>query len=220
MTIPERTHTEKQRFWQAAPSPVKLRYVAAYATGQTALDIGSGAGFYARALSQRGFRVTAVDLNPAIPSPVPVAQARLNALPFARPFDTVLCFDVLEHEPDEEGALRQLRRLVGRRLILSVPNADDHLLLPYNVTYKHHIDKTHRREYVPDELKARLTAAGFRLVCMRPEGPVHPAVLSEFIRPGWLRSPAQFLLKVLHRLRLLYNSQLMADIYVVAEPEG
>ncbi|MCP4422159.1 MAG: class I SAM-dependent methyltransferase [Chloroflexi bacterium] len=59
-------------------------------------------------------------------------QGRLNALPLTNTFDTVLAFDILEHESDEANALQELRRITGKRLLISVPNADDSLLIPYN----------------------------------------------------------------------------------------
>lgn len=208
-----------EQCWQEAPSPVKLRYLRLYAVGRTALDIGTGAGFYARALKQRGYQVVSVDLATSASIGVPLVQARMSALPFAHPFDTVVAFDVLEHEKDEPQALIELHRLTGRRLILSVPNADHHLLLPYNITYKHHVDKTHKREYYAEALKHKLENAGFRIILLRLEGPVSPAVLAEFVRPTCMQAPIRLLLKTLHRLKVLYNPHLMADLYIVAEPE-
>jgi SAM-dependent methyltransferase len=189
-----------------------------YAAGSTALDLGSGSGFYARALATRGFWVVAVDLSPTPASAVHTIQARLSALPLGARFDTVCCFDVLEHESDESGALKELRRVVSRRLLISVPNADHDLLLPYNLTYKHHTDKTHLREYSATGLRQKLEGSGFRVVAIQPEGRVHPAMFAEFIRPYWLRAPIRVTLEVLSTLRVLHNSRLMADLYAIAEP--
>jgi len=213
------TFQSKDAFWwQYALSPVKLRYLQEYAVGQTALDIGTGCGFYAQALQHLGYRVVGVDLCPQAVAGFPLVQARLSSLPFTRSFDTVVAFDVLEHEEDETRALTELRRLTRRRLLLSVPNADHERLLPYNLTYKHQTDKTHRREYHVDELQDKLENVGFRILVLRREGPVSPAVLAEFVRPAFIRPLACLLLKALHRLKVLYNPALMADLYVVAEP--
>jgi len=211
------THPSEQS-WRTAPSPVKLRYLERYAQGSTALDLGSGLGFYARFLERHGFQVVAVDLDPGSGSDIPTVKARLSALPLGTRFDTVCCFDVLEHETDERRALTELHRVVSRRLLISVPNADHELLLPYNLTYKHHTDKTHVREYHAAELQQKLEECGFRVLTIQPEGPVHPAMIADFVRPSWLRTPIRFVLKALHRLRILHNRRLMADLYVVAEP--
>jgi SAM-dependent methyltransferase len=189
-----------------------------YAAGNTALDIGAGAGFYGTALQTRGFEVTGVDLMERSDLPYPVVQGALHDLSHIQAADTVLAFDVLEHEPNEAAALRELRRLTKKRLLLSVPNGDRTLLTSYNLTYKHHTDKTHMREYTEAELRGKLELAGFRILIMAHEGPVKASFLAEFVRPKALRVPVRWLLKALQRVKLLHNDRLMADLYVVAEP--
>lgn len=210
---------QQAKAWQLAASPTKLSYLKHFATGASALDIGCGAGHYTFYLQQQGFQVTAIDIEPNTQMTAPVVQASLNALPFSALFDTVICFDVLEHEPNEQQALAELRRITGKRLILSVPNADDSHLIPYNLTFKHHVDKTHQREYFMDELQSKLEEAGFRILVLQKEGAVNPAVLAEFL-PGFLQRPFRFLFKGLFKLKLLKNNNLMADLYVVAEPDA
>ena len=207
-----------RQWWRQQLSPIKQQYVQQFAQGQTALDIGAGAGFYGRLLQERGFDVVGVDLDPQSEYTYPVVQARLAMLPFVRPFDTVLAFDILEHEPLEQEALHELRRLTGQRLLLSVPNTDDALLTPYNLTFKHHIDKTHQREYGVADLSEKLTQAGFQIRHIERRGKVSPAVFSEFVRPSVLQGPVRFLIKALFKLKILHNARLMADLYVVAEP--
>lgn len=204
--------------WLVAPSPMKFRYVDEYSCGKTALDIGSGSGFYARRLAQRGFNVVSTGLADPAPGHHHSVQARLSSLPFDTEFDTVLCFDVLEHEVREKEAVRELRRVTGKRLLLSVPNEDDSRLRPYNVTYKHHIDKTHVREYPRDRLLCLLEEGGFHILTIEGQGPVNPAFFAEFIRPRILRGFVRILIKALHRLHLLRSPDMMADLYVVAEP--
>lgn len=203
--------------WQQSPSPIKIKYLS-YAQGKTALDIGAGMGFYAKALRQRGFHVTGVDLFPSKHHRNWVVQSRITDLPFGVPFDTVMAFDVLEHEPNELPALLELRRLTAQRLILSVPNADHTKLASYNLTYKHHTDKTHQREYLLDELEQKLKRVGFDILKIQKEGPVHPAFFSEFVPGSVLKVLTRISIKILHRMHLLYNPDLMADIYVVAKP--
>lgn len=205
--------------WEFSASPLKLRYLEKYAVGSTALDIGTGAGHYARALVARGYDVVGLDVEPRKHAGYGFVQARLRAIPFKVSFDTVLAFDVLEHETDEAMALRELRRVTGKRLLLSAPNADDRLLVPYNLTFKHHIDKTHEREYFESELYEKLQSAGFRILHLSKEGPVRPAIIAEFMPVAAMRTPARIFVKALYRLRLLKNSELMADLYAVCEPK-
>lgn len=51
-----------RKWWQVNASRLKLHYLDEYAVGRTALDIGTGAGPYARALLERGFQVADLDL--------------------------------------------------------------------------------------------------------------------------------------------------------------
>ena len=89
-----------------------------------------------------------------------------------------------------------------------------------NLTYKHHTDKTHEREYSIEELQAKLEDAGFHVLVIRKEGPVSAAVLAEFVRLSLLRPLVRNIIKACQRVRLLHAPDLMADLYVVAEPKG
>lgn len=54
---------------------------------------------------------------------VSVTEAGIDDLPYAdNTFDLVLCMEVLEHLPEPEAALRELKRVASRRLIFSVPH--------------------------------------------------------------------------------------------------
>ena len=96
------------------------------------LDAGCGEGFVADLITQRipGVKLTGFDFNPAS---VALAQqmnpicnfvtASIFEIPFGpREFDLTGCFEVLEHQTDPAGALRELARVTDRGLILSVPH--------------------------------------------------------------------------------------------------
>jgi len=82
-------------------------------------------------------------------------------------FDTIVCFNVLEHLPDDGGALGALRaRLVpGGHLLVVVP-AHERLF--------GEIDREvgHERRYSRELLRARLEAADFDILEMRHVNPV------------------------------------------------
>ena len=207
-----------QKFWASAPSPTKLKYIDEYASGNTVLDIGAGFGHYSKHLKKKGFDVTSIDIEKNCPPFTPFVLASLDQLPFKGQFDTVICFDVLEHEKNESKALVELSRVTATRLLLSVPNGDNALLTPYNLTFKHFTDKTHWREYTLEELKMKLESVGFNIVEIKREGSVDPSFLAEFVPTRLLKKLTRIGIKFLVKINLLKNERLLADIYVVAEP--
>ncbi len=75
-----------------------------------------------------------------------------------RELDLVTALDVLEHLPDDRGALRQIFQLLrpGGFLLLTAP-AYDFLWSPHDAA-NHHL-----RRYARRQLQERLTAAGFQV---------------------------------------------------------
>jgi ubiquinone/menaquinone biosynthesis C-methylase UbiE len=96
------------------------------------LDAGCGEGFVAEILLRRfpGLKLTGFDFNPAAVAVaglrVPEATfqtASIFEIPFPDgSFDVVGCFEVLEHQRDPASALRELARVAGRAVVLSVPH--------------------------------------------------------------------------------------------------
>lgn len=106
--------------------------------GESVLEAGCGKGFLAKKLSEK-FNVTAVDFvldaklvsnNPQID----FAAANLEKLPYGDgQFDTVVCTHTLEHVPDIQKAVAELRRVARERLIVVVPKQR-----PYKYTFDLH----------------------------------------------------------------------------------
>lgn len=107
--------------------------------GETVLEAGCGRGYLAGRLAER-YPVTAADIivddgtrerHPR----VTFREANVEALPFGgRSFDTVICTHTLEHVQDLQQAIRELRRVARRRLIVVVPRQR-----PYKYTFSHHL---------------------------------------------------------------------------------
>lgn len=104
-----------------------LERILAEAEGDEILDAGCGRGHLAGLIARAdpGVTVVGADLAPPDvkgPSNLSFVEGWLGRLPFADDsFDTVVCTHVLEHLPDLDGALADLRRIARRRLILVVP---------------------------------------------------------------------------------------------------
>ena len=126
------------------------------------LDIGAGAGFFARSLLERGAATQAVCVDPgyAADHDEVVAGRKLafRREPPPDPAGAVLMMDVLEHVADDGARLREAgRRLVpGGRVIVTVP-AFQWLWSGHDTFLGHH------RRYTLPQVERLLRAAGLRV---------------------------------------------------------
>jgi SAM-dependent methyltransferase len=127
------------------------------------LDAGCGSGRNMVELARTG-EVTGVELSG---TSVAIARGRavgevvegsLMEMPFAPDsFDLAVCLDVIEHLPDDRGALRELRRVVapGGALLVTVP--------AYQWLWSGHDEiNHHHRRYNRDTLLAAAEAASWQ----------------------------------------------------------
>lgn len=145
--------------------------------GASVLDAGAGIGTFTELALDAGRRVTALEPDPAFAERLEArfggregfslecAELQEGAIPTG--FDSVLCFNVLEHLPDDHGALRALREALrpGGRLLLLVPA---HPFL-FGVA-----DSAlgHERRYRRGDLERLVRECGFRVVEARSANPV------------------------------------------------
>ena len=140
------------------------------------LDAGCGDGGLSLLLARRGCCVVGVtnDARAAarlqnLPQRVGAPVFRLHDIagdgPVAGEFDVAICFDVLEHIPDDGTAAANLAASLrpGGRLLVTVPNADAPPLWGDQVSDGS--DGGHVRQgYTRDGLEALLAEAGLRVV--------------------------------------------------------
>ena len=151
-----------------------------------ALDVGCGEGGVGRSLYAAGASavvgvevmeaaaaVAATVLDQVITAPVEQAIAEGS---LAGPFDTLCCYDVLEHLVDPSAVLRALREVAapGGRLHVSVPNAR-HFTLVRDLVFKGtfgytefgHRDATHLRWFTSRDIAATVREAGWKVEWVR-----------------------------------------------------
>lgn len=117
-----------------------LEQIQQSVTGSNLLEVGCGNGYLAGLLSDLS-AVTAVDIiiSPATRTAYPQVdfkEANMEILPFPdNSFDTVVSTHTLEHVKDLPAAMRELRRVTRRRLILVTPKQR-----PYKYTFDLHLN--------------------------------------------------------------------------------
>ena len=167
------------------------------------LDVGCGYGFYLRLIPElTGASIVGVDIEQerldfarsrlGDDDRISYVRASVLDLPFAnQTFGHVICSEVLEHLPDDRGALREIHRVLrpGGRLVITVPSRQYPVAWdPVNavlerLTGRHlggerfwsGIWYGHLRLYDQPQLQRRLVEAGFVIDETRP--------LSHFVPP-------------------------------------
>jgi SAM-dependent methyltransferase len=156
--------------------------------GERVLDLGCGAGRFMEVIRGAGAEAVGVELAEAAAerarANVPGADVRLVAPDGSLPLghgevDLVWCSEVLEHVPDAEMALQEVRRVLrrGGRLLLTVPfHGRVQAALIGLTRFDAHFDPQgqHVRFFTARSLARILDATGFAPVHIQARGGVPP----------------------------------------------
>jgi len=222
-------YSESQRLskYATAVNPLKGELLCRYLNPGSVLDIGCGSGLYSLFYKYNKEKILQIDLvdrreNSVKNIPFCVMDAE-NISDLDETFDNIIAFDLIEHLNDDIKFLKSLRQILSKngKLFLSVPNIDNSELEKLNLAHIHFTDKTHIREYSPDNLKEKLIDAGFSIVELIPH-----FNSSLFSFPIILKKPtvissclAKFIsaeIKILKAFKLFEN-RVIADWFCVAE---
>ena len=160
--IAQMRRDEERHWWFAARRRVLLALAASeLQPGARLLDVGCGTGFFLEAAAER-YAVAGLDPSPQAVGfclkrgLTEVREGGVATLAGMKPgFDAVTFFDVIEHLPDDLGALALARQVLrpGGRVFVSVP--------AYQWLWSHHDEvHGHQRRYTRVLLRQRLEAAG------------------------------------------------------------
>jgi 2-polyprenyl-3-methyl-5-hydroxy-6-metoxy-1,4-benzoquinol methylase len=147
--------------------------------GRRLLDVGAADGLLSRSLSDAGWRVTAIEADPALAEAGRPYCERMVVSDLDRelpdldaPFDAIVYGDVLEHLIDPLRTVQGLNQWLapGGRVLISVPNVA-HLLIRLSLLMGRFdyfdrgiLDRTHLRFFTDRSLRRLLGAAGLVIV--------------------------------------------------------
>jgi len=206
-------------------NPRKVMLIKSHFHEGSCLDIGCGNGLYGNAISEVCgdlLQLDIADRRADAAKNFPFRMMDVQRLDLEdNTFDYAVAFDIMEHLDDDALFARELFRVCRKRVILSVPAADDTILKRFNLTHKHHTDKTHRREYTEEQLRGVLESAGFRIRMTRPQYnsaiPQVHRIMEKGSFPGKCASRI-LSLQILALLKLgLYHNPIIGDWFCVAE---
>ncbi len=161
------------------------------------LDLGAAGGHLGRAVRDRCAFLAGVEPDPSVPDSARDgyddwrSTDALSAGPWAGPFDTVVCADVLEHLPEPERLLKKIAGWLspGGILLVSLPNVANVTLraallvgrFPY--ADRGILDRTHLKFFTRSTGRALLEGCGFRVTAIEPTAMPYELALPALGRP-------------------------------------
>ena len=196
-------------------------------SGDSVLDLGCGFGRHAFEAARRGANVVALDAGrdevegvlgtfvamleagELTPGTLHTAAVQGDALHLPFPdatFDRVICSEVLEHIPDDRGAMGELARVLrpGGTMAITVPRFGPELINWALSDEYHNVPGGHIRIYRRRVLEARLCSTGLRVVGHHHAHGLHS--------PYWWLKCLVGTTNDEHRLVKLYHRLLVWDI--------
>jgi ubiquinone/menaquinone biosynthesis C-methylase UbiE len=156
----------KKRYSLRSANPTRLDALKKFG-GKQILDVGCGTGSYVFKLGNEkkieGTDYQEFDSWKEAPKLFKVANA--TNLPYdTGSFDTVSCFETLEHLSDPDGSLKEMYRVTRKNVILSVPNCVvPKVFLNSNLIYSHWNDPTHINFFNKKSFTELIEANGFKI---------------------------------------------------------
>jgi 2-polyprenyl-3-methyl-5-hydroxy-6-metoxy-1,4-benzoquinol methylase len=153
------------------------RQIRALPAGLRLLDLGAAGGHLGRAVRDRCAFLAGVEPDPGLAASCGAAYDdwrrtdALSAGAWDRPFDAIVCADVLEHLPRPDELLAQIREWLraGGTLFVSLPNVANLtvrlalLLGRFPYADRGILDRTHLRFYTRRSARDLIEGAGFHV---------------------------------------------------------
>ncbi|MCD6385977.1 class I SAM-dependent methyltransferase [Candidatus Sumerlaeota bacterium] len=136
--------------------------------GKSVLDVGCASGIYVEKLTERSIFAVGVDYYmheflSAGKRKGLFLSADAQKLPFKdESFDTISCFETLEHLPNPQEALLEFKRVCKKNVIITVPNCElPDELRKSGLAFHHYVDRSHINMFTKERLTTILEECGF-----------------------------------------------------------
>jgi len=128
------------------------------------LDVGCGKGDYVIELNHKGINAEGIDIMEYPEwrrSAKKFKKGSILDLPYKKKeFDTSICFEVIEHVISVNSALKEIRRVTGSTIIISVPNCEEESTLKSTgLNFNHYTDRSHVNFFTAETLKKSLSTS-------------------------------------------------------------
>lgn len=149
-------------------NPERVAYVDQFA-GADVLDLGCATGSYVDYLVRQGKNAVGADFLAydawAAVDGNRFLLADAANLPFNNgAFDTVLCFEVIEHIAGPGRAIREIHRVCRKNAVITVPNCERPPILGESgLTFHHYVDRSHCNFFTKKTFAHALAEAGFNV---------------------------------------------------------
>jgi predicted TPR repeat methyltransferase len=223
--------------WKEIPASshdVLRRRIRALPPGRRLLDLGAAGGHLGRAVRDRCAFLAGVEPDPGVPDSAREgyddwrSTDALSAGPWAGPFDTVVCADVLEHLPEPERLLERIAGWLspGGILLVSLPNVANvtvrAALLAGRFPYGDRgiLDRTHLRFFTRSTGRELLERGGFRVTAVEATAMPYELALPALGRPPWSFAVRGFAGTSARLLPTLLGYQFVFEAVLAAPAKG
>jgi SAM-dependent methyltransferase len=151
---------------------------------ETFIDIGDPDGIFIKALKKTGFSANISDIGVRKIYKKGIESIRCDAehLPFIdNAIDNILFFEIFEHLPNPIAGLKELHRVAGKSVILSIPFVSKTTIHQYRYNPDWPIFEHHIFELDDDDFRKIISHAGFSVGHHTMAEVLKPATLKEHI---------------------------------------